>query len=58
MAGMGLISRAAAEFTGSVLTFGCIGTPSAPGQIEAEKLKGLMEGLHYTEEREDGHGRA
>lgn len=58
MAGMGLISRAAAEFTSSVLTFGCIGTPSAPGQIEAEKLKGLMEGLHYTEEREDGHGRA
>lgn len=57
MAGMGLISRAAAEFTGSVLTFGCIGRPSAPGQIEAEKLKRLMEGLHYTEEREDGHGR-
>lgn len=58
MSGMGLVSRAAAEFTGSVLTFGCIGTPSAPGQIEAGKLKRLMEGLHYTEERENRHGQA
>ncbi|MCI9078723.1 MAG: type I 3-dehydroquinate dehydratase [Lachnospiraceae bacterium] len=58
MSGMGVISRVAAEFTGSVLTFGCIGIPSAPGQIEVEKLKELMEGLHYTEERENGHGQA
>ena len=57
MAAAGLISRAAAEFTGSVLTFGCIGKPSAPGQIEVERLKKLIEGLHYTQERENGHGR-
>lgn len=56
MAETGLISRVAAEFTGSVLTFGCIGRPSAPGQIEVKKLKELMEGLHYRQERENRHG--
>ncbi len=57
MAEMGLISRVAAEFTGSVVTFGCIGRPSALGQIEVSRLKELMMGLHYTQEREKGHGR-
>jgi len=57
MAEMGLISRVAAEFTGSVVTFGCIGRPRAPGQIEVSRLKELMMGLHYTQEREKGHGR-
>ena len=56
MSQMGLISRIAAEITGSVLAFGCIGKPSAPGQIEVAKLKELMEGLHYKHERENGHG--
>lgn len=47
MSGMGLISRIAAEITGSAVTFGCIGRPSAPGQIEVKKLKELIDGLHW-----------
>lgn len=47
MSGMGVISRIAAETTGSVMTFGCIGKPSAPGQIEVKKLKELIDGLHW-----------
>ncbi|MCX4328824.1 MAG: type I 3-dehydroquinate dehydratase [Lachnospiraceae bacterium] len=50
MSGMGVISRIAAETTGSVLTFGCIGKPSAPGQIEVKRLKELIDLLHYNEE--------
>ena len=46
MAKMGLISRIAAEITGSAVTFGCIGKPSAPGQIEVKRLKKLMQELH------------
>lgn len=55
MSEMGLVSRAAAEITGSVLTFGCIGVPSAPGQIEVRKLKELMQGLHYKQGKADGN---
>lgn len=46
MAKMGLISRIAAEITGSAVTFGCIGKPSAPGQIEVKRLKELIQELH------------
>lgn len=46
MAKMGLISRIAAEITGSAITFGCIGKPSAPGQIEVKRLKELIDELH------------
>lgn len=55
MSEMGLVSRVAAEITGSVLTFGCIGVPSAPGQIEVKKLRELMEGLHYKPGKADGN---
>lgn len=51
MAGMGLVSRVAAEITGSAVTFGCIGTPSAPGQIEVSTLKELIDVLHNNQER-------
>ena len=50
MSGMGLVSRIAAENTGSAVTFGCIGKPSAPGQIEVKRLKELIDLLHYNEE--------
>lgn len=48
MSGMGVISRIAAESTGSAVTFGCIGTPSAPGQIEADLLGKLLDALHVA----------
>ena len=43
MGKLGVISRIAAESTGSAVSFGCIGKPSAPGQIEAEVLKDIIE---------------
>lgn len=52
MSGIGLVSRVAAEFTGSAVTFGCIGIPSAPGQIEVSNLKQLINALHHNQERE------
>ena len=52
MSGMGLVSRLAAQNTGSAVTFGCIGRPSAPGQIEVNKLKKMLNILHYKTERE------
>lgn len=52
MSATGLVSRVAAEVTGSAVTFGCIGTPSAPGQIEASTLKKFMNLLHCQQERE------
>lgn len=51
MSGIGLISRVAAEITGSAVTFGCIGTPSAPGQIEACTLREIIDVLHSDQER-------
>ncbi len=58
MSGMGLVSRIAAENTGSAVTFGCIGRPSAPGQIEVNKLKKMLDILHYKTERETTDGQA
>lgn len=46
MGGMGLISRVAGESFGSAVTFGCVGKPSAPGQIEAEQLRQVLTILH------------
>lgn len=46
MAGEGLISRLCGEVFGSVLTFGCVGKPSAPGQIEAGRLRDALALLH------------
>ncbi len=52
MSATGLVSRVAAEITGSAVTFGCIGTPSAPGQIEVSILKEFINLLHFQQERE------
>lgn len=42
----GLISRAAGEFSGSAITFGCVGRESAPGQIHVDKLDSILKNLH------------
>lgn len=47
MSNIGLISRVAAEITGSSVTFGCIGTPSAPGQIEVSTLREIMDIVYF-----------
>lgn len=46
MGSMGAISRVAGESFGSAVTFGCMGKASAPGQIEADQLKQILEVLH------------
>lgn len=46
MGKMGLISRISGETFGSALTFGCVGTPSAPGQINASELDTILTLLH------------
>lgn len=43
MAFMGSISRILGASFGSAVTFGCVGVPSAPGQIEASKLSTLLQ---------------
>ncbi len=42
----GLISRLAGEVFGSAITFGALGTSSAPGQIHAEVLKEVLKTIH------------
>ena len=46
MAKAGLISRLSGEVFGSCLTFGAAGNVSAPGQINALKLRSVLEILH------------
>lgn len=46
MGSMGRISRIAGESFGSAVTFGCMGRPSAPGQMEAEQLRQVLNILH------------
>lgn len=46
MSEKGLISRLTGEFTGSVLTFGAAKRASAPGQMEAGALRGVLEAIH------------
>lgn len=48
MAQEGKITRIASESFGSVITFGCAGRASAPGQIPAEELKCLLDLLYKT----------
>lgn len=43
MGQMGMISRIAGETFGSAVTFGSLGKASAPGQIDAVKLKEILE---------------
>ncbi len=46
MAPTGVISRLCGEVFGSCLTFGAVGKASAPGQMGAEDLKGVLTALH------------
>lgn len=46
MGRIGLVSRIAGESFGSAVTFGCIGKPSAPGQIDVRELKHILEINH------------
>lgn len=46
MSGMGSISRLACEVFGSCLTFGSGSMASAPGQIGAEELYGVLQSVH------------
>ena len=46
MSGMGLVSRLAGETFGSALTFGAVGKVSAPGQMNAEDLRLILELIH------------
>ena len=46
MAGTGLISRLSGEVFGSCLTFGAAGNISAPGQIDALKLRSRKQLIH------------
>lgn len=46
MSGDGLISRLAGEQTGSTITFGSVKKASAPGQINVDELKNVLEIIH------------
>ena len=46
MAGMGGISRVAGESFGSAITFGALQKASAPGQIQVNDLKKILEIMH------------
>lgn len=46
MAADGVLSRLCGELTGSAVTFGQTGRASAPGQIEAGKLRAVLDILH------------
>jgi 3-dehydroquinate dehydratase-1 len=42
----GSISRLTGEFFGSAITFGCLESASAPGQIDAFKLQAMLQIIH------------
>ena len=48
MAGTGAISRLSGEAFGSALTFGAVGKVSAPGQINVEDLKTVLNIVHTS----------
>lgn len=49
MAGMGVVSRIAGEIFGSAVTFGAMHKASAPGQLEVQKLREILEILHQAQ---------
>lgn len=55
MGDMGSISRVAGEFFGSAVTFGVAGKSSAPGQLEAEKLRQVLDILHLSAPKQKEH---
>ncbi len=48
MAGTGVISRISGEIFGSAVTFGSAGRASAPGQIDNQALKNVLEVIHQS----------
>ena len=46
MSDIGVVSRVAGETFGSAITFGALEKASAPGQIQVEKLKKILEIMH------------
>jgi 3-dehydroquinate dehydratase-1 len=46
MGSLGVVSRLAGETFGSSLTFGSVGAPSAPGQVEVHELRAVLELVH------------
>ncbi len=46
MGKLGVISRLCGELYGSCVTFGCMDTISAPGQVNAHEVKHMLEVLH------------
>jgi 3-dehydroquinate dehydratase-1 len=46
MGGLGAITRLSGEVFGSDMTFGMIGVPSAPGQVEVSQLRQVLEVVH------------
>ncbi|QCB94947.1 type I 3-dehydroquinate dehydratase [Cellulomonas shaoxiangyii] len=46
MGGLGLVTRLAGEVFGSALTFGSVGAASAPGQLDAVRLREVLALVH------------
>lgn len=51
MGELGEVSRVSGEMFGSSITFGCVGQPSAPGQLPVESLRQQMNDLHKIVEK-------
>lgn len=49
MGPLGVVSRLAGEAFGSVLTFGTVGAPSAPGQVDAARLRDALDLIHAAQ---------
>lgn len=49
MGPLGVVSRLAGETFGSVLTFGTVGAASAPGQVDAARLRDALETIHAAQ---------
>lgn len=45
MSGLGAVSRVCGQVFGSAVTFGCVGAASAPGQLEMDELRVMLEKL-------------
>jgi 3-dehydroquinate dehydratase I len=49
MGGTGVVSRLAGEIFGSAMSFGMIGRASAPGQVEVDRLAGVLNLIHGSQ---------
>jgi len=49
MGPLGVVSRLAGETFGSVLTFGTVGAASAPGQVDAARLRDALDLIHAAQ---------